>query len=68
MSKSLLQLAAVGVAGIMLWQVLAGPLIGLLFLVFKIALVAGLVMFALWFFKKRQKGEQTDGEAGSATT
>lgn len=68
MSKPVLQLAAAGVAGVILWKLLAGPLIGLLLLVLKIALIAGLVMFALWFFKKSQKDEQKDGEAGSATT
>ena len=63
MSKPVLQLAAVGVAGVILWKILAGPLIALLLLVLKVALVAALVMFALWFFKKCRKGEQTEGEA-----
>ena len=63
MSKPVLQIAAVGVAGVLLWKVLAGPLIGLLLLALKVAFVVGLVMFALWFFKKSQKDEQRDGEA-----
>ena len=63
MSKPLLQLAAVGVAGVILWKVLAGPFIGLLLLALKVAFVVGLVMFALWFFKKSHKDEQRDGEA-----
>jgi len=63
MSKPVLQIAAVGVAGVLLWKVLAGPLIGLLFVALKVAFVVGLVMFALWFFKKSQKDEQRDGEA-----
>ena len=63
MSKPVLQIAAVGVAGVLLWKVLAGPLIGLFFLALKVAFVVGLVMFALWFFKKSQKDEQRDGEA-----
>lgn len=68
MSKLVLQLAAAGVAGVILWKLLAGPLIGLLFVALKVAFVVGLVMFALWFFKKSRKDEPKDGEAGSATT
>jgi hypothetical protein len=63
MSKPVLQIAAVGVVGVILWKVLAGPLIGLLFLALKVAFVVGVVMFALWFFKKSQKDEHRDGEA-----
>lgn len=63
MSKPVLQLAAVGVAGVVLWKLLAGPLIGLLFLVLKIALIAGLVMLAWWFIKKHEKTDPQDGAA-----
>ncbi|HVH68262.1 MAG TPA: hypothetical protein VM716_10375 [Gemmatimonadales bacterium] len=55
MAKPLLQLAAVGVAGFALWKVASFFLFPLLMLALKVALVAGLVLFAIWYFKKNDK-------------
>ena len=66
MLKPVLTLAAVGVLGIAIWRILLpwlGPvlgfLVGLFFFAAKIALLVGLVFFALWLFRKSQK----NGEA-----
>jgi uncharacterized membrane protein YhdT len=53
MFKPVLTLAAVGVVGFVLWKVAAGFLLPLFFLVFKVALIAGLVMLAFWWFNKK---------------
>ena len=52
MGKPILQLAAVGVVGVILWKLLAGVLLGVLFTIFKIAFVVALVWFAFWAFKR----------------
>ena len=52
MIKPVLQLAAVGLVGVILWKVAAGLLLPLFFLLFKVALIVGLIMFAVWFFRK----------------
>ena len=55
MAKPFLQVAALGVAGFVLWKIASIALFPFLMLAFKIALVAGLVLLALWYFKKNDK-------------
>jgi hypothetical protein len=57
--KPVLTLAAVGFVGILLWKVAAGFLLPLFFLVFKIALIGGLVILAFWWFNKKGRKEDT---------
>jgi len=59
MLKPILSLAAVGLVGVILWKVAAGLLLPLVFLLFKVALIVGLVMFAFWFFRKDRGKEDT---------
>ena len=59
MIKPVLQLAAVGLVGVVLWKVAAGLLLPLFFLLFKVALIAGLVMLAFWYFRKDRGKEDT---------
>lgn len=59
MFKPVLTLAAVGFAGIVLWNLASALLLPLLFLLFKIALIVGLVMLAFWWFNKRDRKEDT---------
>ncbi|PYP39421.1 MAG: hypothetical protein DMD48_06575 [Gemmatimonadetes bacterium] len=58
MLKPVLQLAAVGVVGVVLWKVAAAFLLPLFFLVFKIGLIVALVMLAFWFFNKKDRGKE----------
>ena len=62
MFKPILQLAAVGLAGLALWKLGSVFFIPLLFLAVKVALVVGLVLFAFWFFKKSDKKGDTPAE------
>ena len=55
MAKPLLQLAALGFAGVFLWKIASLVLLPFLMLAFKIALVVGIVMLAIWFLKKNDK-------------
>jgi len=59
MLKPILSLAAVGFVGVVLWKVAVGMLLPLFFLVFKVALIVGLVMFAFWYFRKDRGKEDT---------
>jgi Flp pilus assembly protein TadB len=59
MIKPVLQLAAVGLVGVVLWKVAAGLLLPLIFVLFKVALIVGLIMFAFWFFRKDRGKEDT---------
>lgn len=59
MLKPVLTLAAVGFAGVLLFKIAAGLLLPLFFLVFKVAMIVGLIMFALWFFRKDRGKEDT---------
>ena len=65
MMKPVLQLAAVGIVGIVLWKVAAGFLLPLFFLVFKIALIAGLIALAVWFLNKKDRGKEDTPPAAS---
>ena len=66
MSKPLLQLAALGLLGFSLWKVGSLFFIPLLFLAFKIALVVGIVLFAVWLFKRNDGNKASDSETGSS--
>ena len=55
MAKPFLQLAAFGVAGFALWKTASLFLLPFLTLAFQVALIVGLVMLAIWFFKKGDK-------------
>lgn len=59
MLKPVLTLAAVGFAGVLLFKIAAGLLLPLFFVIFKVALIVGLVMFAVWFFRKDRGKEDT---------
>ncbi|HET9384804.1 MAG TPA: hypothetical protein VFO67_06630 [Gemmatimonadales bacterium] len=59
MLKPVLTLAAVGFAGVLLFKIAAGLLLPLFFLVFKVAMIVGLIMFAVWFFRKDRGKEDT---------
>lgn len=54
MIKPVLQIAALGVVGVALWKLASLFLLPLLFLVLKIALIAGLVMAAIWWINKKK--------------
>jgi threonine/homoserine/homoserine lactone efflux protein len=60
MGKPILQLAAVGVVGVILWKLLAGVLLGIFFTIFKIAFVVALVWFGVWAFKRWSDKKQDD--------
>jgi len=66
MSKPLLQLAALGLLGFSVWKVGSLFFIPLLFLAFKIALVVGIVLFAVWLFKRNDGNKASDSETGSS--
>lgn len=59
MLKPVLQLAALGVVGVVLWKLAAAFLLPLFFFVFKIALIVGLVMLAFWYFNKKDRRPDT---------
>jgi len=52
-----MQLAAVGLVGVVLWKV-AAFLLPLFFIVFKIGLIVALIMLAFWFFNKKNRGKE----------
>ncbi|HZI20884.1 MAG TPA: hypothetical protein VFD76_00160 [Gemmatimonadales bacterium] len=64
MSKPLLQLAALGIAGLAIWKVGSFFLLPLIFLAVKIAFVVALVLFAIWFFKRNDKNKDDDKATG----
>ena len=66
MSKPLLQLAALGVLGFSLWKLGSFFFIPLLFLSLKIALVVGVVLFAVWLFKRNDRKGASDAETGTS--
>ena len=59
MFKPLLQLAAVGIVGIGLWKLAAVFLLPFLLLLFKVALVGGVVVLAIWWINKQNKKGDT---------
>lgn len=69
MGKPILQLAAVGVVGVILWKLLAGVLLGVLFTILKIAFFVALVWFGVWAFKRwSDKKQDEKGEAPAEGT
>jgi len=58
MLKPVMQLAAVGLVGVVLWKVAAAFLLPLFFIVFKIGLIVALIMLAFWFFNKKNRGKE----------
>ena len=58
MLKPVLQLAAVGVVGVVLWKLAAAFLLPLFFFVFKIGLIVALIMLAFWFFNKKGRDKE----------
>ncbi|PYO93928.1 MAG: hypothetical protein DMD62_07535 [Gemmatimonadetes bacterium] len=65
MLKPVLQLAAVGVVGIVLFKLASVFLFPLFFLLIKIGLVVGLIMLAFWFFNKKSRGKEDTPPASS---
>ena len=65
MAKPFLQLAALGVTGFALWKLASFVLLPFLLFLFKVVLLVGLVMLAIWFFKKsdKNKGDATPGSS-----
>lgn len=63
--KPVLTLAAVGILGIGLWKLASVLLLPVLFFVFKIGLIIGLVMLAFWFFNKKSRGKEDTPPAAS---
>ena len=59
MFKPVMTLAAVGFVGLVLGKLAAGLLLPIFFFVLKIALIGGLVLLAFWWFKKRDRKEDT---------
>jgi hypothetical protein len=59
MFRPVMTLAAVGFVGIVLWKLAAGFLLPIFFLILKVALIAGLVLLAFWWFNKRNRKEDT---------
>lgn len=63
MSKPVLQLAAVGLAGFAVWKLAGMFLIPLVFLIVKIAFIACLVALAIWYFGKHRDDKKEEGPA-----
>ena len=63
--KPALQLAAVGLVGIIAWKLAAAFLLPLLFVVVKIGLIVALIMLAFWFFNKKGRGKEDTPPASS---
>ncbi len=64
MFKPVLTLAAAGVIGVALWKILsilllplAGALLAFVATVLKVGLLIALVFFALWLWRRNDKGE-----------
>jgi Flp pilus assembly protein TadB len=60
MTKTFLQLAAVGLAGFTIWKLASLFFIPLFFWALKIALIVGVVMLVVWLFRKRDEDKQGD--------
>lgn len=58
MFKPVMTLAAVGFVGLVLGKLAAGLLLPIFFFVLKIALIAGLVLLAFWWFNKRDRKKE----------
>ena len=58
MFRPILTLAAVGFVGIALWKIASALLLPLVLLVFKIALIVGLVMAVFWWLNKKDRKKE----------
>jgi uncharacterized membrane protein len=65
MIKPALQVAAVGILGVTLWKLasflllpLLGTVLGFVLTIVKIALIVSVVLFVVWFLKKKKAGEE----------
>jgi hypothetical protein len=63
MLKPVLQLAAIGVVGVILWKLLAGVFLGIFLTILKVAFLVGLAFFAFWLFKRWSEKNEKKGEA-----
>lgn len=64
MLKPVFGVAAAGILGVVLWKILLLPLmaglVGVLFTILKFALLAALVIFLVWLFRRNSGGEARD--------
>ena len=64
MLKPVFGVAAAGILGVVLWKILLLPLmaglLGVLFTILKFALLAALVIFLVWLFRRNSGGETRD--------
>jgi hypothetical protein len=60
MAKTLLQLAAVGLAGFAFWKFASLFFVPFFFWALKVAFIVGVVWFIVWLFKKREEDKQGD--------
>lgn len=59
MFKPVLQLAAIGLVGFDLFKIAAVFLLPFVFLLFKVALIGGLILLAFWWLNRKDKPEDT---------
>jgi len=62
MAKPLLQLAAIGVVGFAVLKIASLFLLPFLMLAVKVALIVGLVLLAIWYFKRNDKPKDDTAE------
>ena len=62
MAKPLLQLAAVGIVGFAVLKIASLFLLPFLMLAVKVALIVGLVLLAIWYFKGNDKPKDDTAE------
>jgi uncharacterized membrane protein len=64
MLKPVFGVAAAGILGVVIWKILLLPLmaglLGVLFTILKFALLAALVIFLVWLFRRNSGGEARD--------
>ena len=64
MLRPVLGVAAAGIFGVILWKILLLPLVagllGVLFTILKVALLAGAVFFVMWLLRRNNGGEARD--------
>ncbi len=64
MLKPVLGVAAAGIFGVILWKILLLPLVaalmGVLFTMLKVALLAGAVFLVVWLLRRNNGGEARD--------
>lgn len=64
MLKPVLGVAAAGIFGVILWKILLLPLVaglmGVLFTILKVALLAGAVFLVVWLLRRKNGGEARD--------